>query len=355
MTVRVGLIGCGYWGRNLLRNFLATPGCEVVAVAEADADCRALAAEDHGDVRFLAIAGELIDDPAVEAVVLATPISTHYALASRALRAGKHVLVEKPLAQTEAEARELVALAQQAGVVLMVDHTFVYSGAVEAIRRVIADGLLGDLLYVDSTRASFGSFQPDADVLQDLAPHDFSIFDYVVPGRLTSLTASGVAPSGPDGPLPTSHAYVNATLEGGASVRLALSWMAPEKIRRMVICGTRRMLVYDDTDRERPVRLLDWHADLVSRGDRLRVAAARGDEFETVMVDGGEPLAAMAADFVASVRDGRAPRADGQAGLRVARLIDAARTSLQAGGAPVGLGLEVGPETPQGAAAHAFS
>ena len=340
MTVRVGLIGCGYWGRNLLRNFAATPGCEVVAVAEANRACLDAAGRYVPGARFAASASAVIEDPAVDAVVIATPISTHYGLAAQALRAGKHVLVEKPLAQTPAEAGELVALARDAGVVLMVDHTYIYSGAVEAIRRAVAAGRLGELLYVDSTRANFGAFQADADVIEDLGPHDFAILEYVLGRRVECVTATGVLPGAALALATPSHAHIHLALEGGAQAHLNLSWMSPEKVRRMVFCGSRGMLVYDDTDELAPLRLYEWSIEVTPGQHAMRLAASRSETYEALPFDRAEPLARMAAGFVVAVAEGGTPRSDGAGGSRVVRLVEAARRSMRLGGQAVVLNVD---------------
>jgi predicted dehydrogenase len=196
MTIRVGLIGYGYWGPNLARNLAETPGVSFAAIADERAERREQAARRHAGITTAANAGDVIGRGDIDAVVVATPLRSHFALARAAILAGKHVLVEKPLAASRQEADELIALAEQHGVTLMVDHTFVYTGAVRAIRAMVERGDLGELLYLDSVRINFGLFQQDANVIWDLAAHDLAVMDYLIDARPVAVSADGARVAG---------------------------------------------------------------------------------------------------------------------------------------------------------------
>lgn len=334
--VRIGLIGCGYWGDKLLRNFAATEGCDVVAIADVDADHLSSASSRVPGASLLADPHDLIARDGVDAVVLATPVATHYPLAAQALDAGKHVLVEKPLTRTVEEAERLVELAARRQRVLMVDHTFLYSGAVHAAKRVIDDGSLGQVLFIDSARVGFGAFQTDVTVIDDLSPHEFSILEYILGSGPRSVAVTSATPAPSEGGIPVSAAHMRADFDGGVSAHLSLSWMSPIKQRRTLICGTRQMLLYDDTDLTAPVKVFDWSLQGGGRVGRV-TAECDFDNAYVPPVDRTEPLARMAAHYVESINNGTPPLTDGAAGLRIVRALEGARASLAAGGASVTL------------------
>jgi predicted dehydrogenase len=250
--LRIGVIGYGYWGPNLVRNFAADPRTRVVAIAEPNPARRQVAATVVPHIKCVAEADAVIADPAVDAVAIATPIFTHHALAKAALDAGKHVVVEKPLAPSVAEAEELADLARRQGRVLMVDHTFVYTAAVRKIRDVIARGELGRVLYLDSVRINLGLFQPDYNVIWDLAPHDLTIMDYVLSQTVGAaarwISAIGVSHYGRHENL----AYLTVGFDDGLLAHVHVNWVAPVKTRRTIIAGSKRMLVWDDTSPVEP-------------------------------------------------------------------------------------------------------
>src|SRR5438093_7912912 len=212
--INIGVIGCGYWGPNLIRNLFKVPGCQVVAVADKRTD--RFEAVKHLNLKFTASARELVESEYIDGIVIATPISTHFELAKACLNQGKHVLIEKPMTTTVADARELIHLAQEVGRVLMVDHTFIYSGAVRKLRDIIDSGELGEIYYYDSVRLNLGLIQPDVNVLWDLAPHDFSLLTHLLDRKATRVTASGSSPVSWNGWQTESIAYVNVEIEGGA-------------------------------------------------------------------------------------------------------------------------------------------
>ncbi len=338
MMARVAVVGAGYWGPNLVRNFRTSPDWELAAVCDLD---EARARKVVGDARGVDVETSLErvlarDD--VDAVAIATPANTHRPIAMAALEAGKHVLVEKPLASSVAEATEMVDAARERGLVLMADHTYCYTPVVQRIRQIVADGELGDVLFVDSVRINLGLVQPDVDVIWDLAPHDLSILDVVLPG---GLSPEGVAAQGAD-PIGAGRScvgYLTMPLAGGAIAHVHVNWLSPTKIRQMVIGGSRRTLVWDDLNPQQRLSVYDRGVDLdlTSRTDDLvdRTAAGvsyrLGDMYAPSLPE-REALGAMVGEFAAAIAEGRAPLTDGGAGLRVLRVLEAASSSLADGG-----------------------
>ncbi len=241
--IRIGVIGYGYWGPNLVRNCYEAPGAQVACVSDLRADRLALLSSRYPTIQTTQNFRELIEDPTIDAVAIATPVSTHYDLALRALQEGKHVLVEKPLASDTDQVQRLMDLAQKGNLVLMVDHTFVYTGAVRKIRELVDGGTLGEIYYYDSVRVNLGLFQHDVNVLWDLAVHDLSIMDYVLPFRPCAVSATGLShiPGGPE-----NIAYLTLFFEGSQIAHIHSNWLAPVKLRRTLIGASRKMIVYDD-------------------------------------------------------------------------------------------------------------
>src|SRR5256885_461461 len=253
--IRVGIIGCGYWGPNLVRNFSKHDKCEVVAAADRDGmRLESLLRAYPGVVGFNE-ATDLLQDELVDAVVIATPVRTHYPLAAEALERGKHVLVEKPITASVREAKDLVALARTHKRTLMVDHTFIHTGAVRKIRELIDGGDLGQIFYFDSVRSNLGLFQSDINVLWDLAPHDFSIMTHLINKEPDTVSAVGAAPLGVDGWRPESVMYVNVRFSDGFLAHFHLNWLSPVKIRRTLIGGSRKMVMYDHLDPDFQVKV----------------------------------------------------------------------------------------------------
>jgi predicted dehydrogenase len=340
-VLRVGVIGLGYWGPHLVRNFSSSsPLTKIVAIADRDEKRRALIAPQYPWATIYEDGGALIADPDVDAVVIATPIFTHFELAKAALTAGKHVLVEKPMAPSVAECEELVALAETQGRVLMVDHTLLYKDSVRKIHELIAGGALGRVLYFDSVRINLGLFQPDYNVIWDLAPHDVSIMDLVLDQtsgvKPKWVSATGVSHYGKHENL----AYVTIGYGNELVAHLHVNWVAPVKTRRITIAGTRKMIVWDDTTPVEPVKLYESSVD-VSRIDKasayeLNIQYRTGD-IVAPKLDGREALAGVVASFAGSCLRGDPSPSDAQAGLRVVRVLEAAQKSLAAEGARIAL------------------
>jgi predicted dehydrogenase len=335
MSIKVGVVGCGYWGPNLIRNFAENEAAELRWVCDRDARHLSKVARRYPAARAASDFGELIADPRLDAVVIATPVSTHFEFARRALEAGKHVLVEKPFTATSREAEELIAIAEARGLSLMVDHTFIYTGAVRKIKEVVAAGELGDLLYFDSVRVNLGLFQRDINVVWDLAPHDFSIMDYVVGRSATEVMATGSCHIEPG---IENIAYVQLRFGDSLIANFHFNWLSPVKIRRTLIAGSRRMIVYDDIEPTEKVRIYDkgvtrneYGAD-EEEAYKTLVSYRTGDVW-VPKLDPTEALRYVCAEFLDSIRHSRPSSAsDGAAGLRVVRLLEAAQQSINDGG-----------------------
>jgi len=330
-NLRVAVIGCGYWGQNLLRNFCELDEADVVKVCDADGPALARTKRRYPSIEVTRTYTEVLADPRVDAVVIATPVSTHYSLAKQALRSGKHVLVEKPLAQSTAQVLDLIELSEQVGKILMVDHTFLYTGAVRRMKKLVETGDIGQLLYFDSVRISLGLVQSDINVLWDLGPHDLSIMDYLFEREPVAISATGVKH------LNTPYeniAYVTVHFPMNLIAHLHLNWLAPVKVRRTLVGGSKKMIVYDDMENSEKVKVFD--KGVVQNHDperrqRLLTAYRNGDVL-VPQLDTTEALRLMARDFVSSIAEQRAPLSDGYSGYRVVRLLEAAQRSLEENG-----------------------
>jgi predicted dehydrogenase len=333
------VVGAGYWGPNLIRNFRSSSDWDLRAVCDLDAGRAEAVLGSRSGVDVTTSLDELLARDDVEAVAIATPARTHHAIALQALRAGKHVLVEKPLADSVDAGREMVAVAREQGLVLMADHTYCYTPVVQKIRELVSVGALGEILFVDSVRINLGLIQPDVDVFWDLAPHDLSILDYVLPD---GLRPEGVAAQGADpvGAGKSCVGYLTLPLPGGAIAHVHVNWLSPTKIRQMVIGGTERTLVWDDLNPQQRLSVYDRGVDLVQQSvdsaDRrtATVSYRLGDTWAPALQE-AEALGLMVGELAASIRTGRQPGTDGSAGLRVLSVLEAAATSQRARGALV--------------------
>lgn len=342
MTLGVVVVGAGYWGPNLIRNFMGSGEWELRAVCDANVDRAKQVVGRYSTVRVTGSFDDVLNDDTVHAVAIATPASTHYDLAKAALEAGKHVLVEKPLASTEAESAALVDLAEERGLSLMCDHTFVYTPAVQKIRELVISGQLGDIQYIDSVRINLGLVQRDIDVMWDLAPHDLSILDAVLPehNRPVAVSAFGADPVGAGR---SCVAYLNMPLAGGGIAHTHVNWLSPVKIRMMVIGGSRRMLVWDDMSTTQRLSLYDKGVDLkvsesMDREQRSQTLISyRTGEMVAPALTEREALSGMVGEFAASIRERRPALTDGRAGLRVVQTLHAASQSLANNGTLVSL------------------
>jgi len=335
--LRVAVVGAGSWGPNLARNFAAGVDWDLVAICDINsARAQALADRLGGEIAVYTNLTALLDHDGLDAVAIATPAGTHHPIVLAALRADKHVLVEKPLADTLEHGAEMVQEAASRKLTLMADHTYCYTPAVLKIRELIAEGALGDILFIDSVRINLGLVQPDVDVFWDLAPHDLSIIDFILPGGLRpqAVSAHGADPLGAG---KACIGYLTIPLPKGAIVHVHVNWLSPTKIRQVVIGGTTRTLVWDDLNPQQRLSIYDRGVDLTQQSvDGLDAAASAvsyrlGDTWSPALPE-REALGAMVAEFAASIREQRAPRTDGEAGIRVLHVLEAASRSLAAQG-----------------------
>ena len=333
-TVGIGVVGAGYWGPNLIRNFVNTPNARVLAVCDQQPARLEPIGRRYPGVALTADMSVLLNDPAIDAVVIATPVSSHAALARQALLAGKHVLVEKPMTSCTAEAEMLVDLAAQRRLTLMVDHTFLYTGAIRRIKQLIDTDELGELYYYDSVRVNLGVFQQDVSVIWDLAAHDLSIMDYIVPDRPCRVSATaathfsgGVA----------DVAYLTVHFANNLIAHFHVNWLSPVKVRQVLIGGNRRMVLYDDIEPTEKVKVYDrgvhWTTDPSDLRRTANVAYRLGDMYAP-MLDQTEALQNECAHFIDCIESGATSLSDGLAGLRVVKMLEAAERSLQAEGRP---------------------
>jgi predicted dehydrogenase len=337
----VAVVGAGYWGPNLIRNFRTSADWDLIAVCDLDTERAEAVVGARSGVLVTDSLDEVLARDDIDAIAIATPARTHQPIAEAALRAGKHVLVEKPLADSVAAGRAMVETAHAAGLVLMTDHTFCYTPVVQKIRELVHSGSLGEILFVDSVRINLGLVQPDVDVFWDLAPHDLSILDYVLP---EGLRPTGVAATGADpiGAGKSCVGYLSLPLANGALAHIHVNWLSPTKIRQMVIGGSERTLVWDDLNPQQRLSVFDRGVDLVQQtvdsADRrtASISYRLGDTWAPALPE-REALGEMVAEFAASIREGRAPATDGRAGLRVLSVLEAAATSVRARGAQVEL------------------
>lgn len=269
-VVRVGVIGCGYWGPNLVRNFYKTPNCEVVSVADLRPERLQYIRGLYPKIQATTNALEILRDPQIDAVVIVTPVATHFELAREALLMGKHVLVEKPMTRTVSEAKELIELAERSERVLMTGHTFVYSGPVRKIKELIGQGALGHIYYYDSVRVNLGLFQRDVNVLWDLAAHDFSILAYLVEKEPIGVSAVGARPVKSGNYKHESVAYVTIRFEDDTIAHVHVSWLSPVKIRRTLIGGSKQMVVYDHLDPDNQVKIYDKGVELRTTEEHIK-------------------------------------------------------------------------------------
>lgn len=336
--IGVGVIGYGYWGPNWVRNLAETPGVRLAAVSDLREERLDLARQRFPTIAAYRDVGAMLASPEVDAVVVATPVTSHFELALRALRAGKHVLVEKPLTASATQAEQLIAEAERRGLTLMVDHTFVYSGAVRKIKQLVAGGELGTIYYYDSVRVNLGLFQHDVNVLWDLAVHDLSIMDHLLSQAPTAVAATGVNHINGQEDI----AYLTCFFPDKLIAHLHVNWLAPVKVRRTLIGGDRRMVVYDDLEPSEKVKVYDRGVDTADtpEGVYRALVGYRSGDMWAPQIDIGEALGREARHFAECVASGARPLTDGAAGLRVVRILEAATRSLALRGQPVELGWE---------------
>jgi predicted dehydrogenase len=340
--IGIAVVGYGYWGPNLVRNICEIPGARVVSVCDLRAERLAAIQSRYPAVEITSRFEDVLKDGRVDAIAIATPVSSHYDLALRALQAGKHVLVEKPMTATSEQARRLIDEAEARGLVLAVDHTFVYTSAVRKIRELIASNGVGEVYYYDSVRVNLGLFQHDVNVLWDLAVHDLSIMDYVLPAAPVAVSATGVGHVAGE---PENIAYLNIFFEHNLIAHLHVNWLAPVKIRRTLVGGSNKMIVYDDLEPSEKIKVYDKGITVNGNSHSAHAAGngngnGNGDaRYQTLVgyrtgdmwapkLEMTEALSLELKQFIACIQQRTRPEADGHAGLRVVSILEAATRSM---------------------------
>ncbi|HMC85004.1 MAG TPA: Gfo/Idh/MocA family oxidoreductase [Chitinophagaceae bacterium] len=326
-NINIGVIGYGYWGPNIVRNFFATSSCTIKMVADGRQERLNLLAKIFPSIQGVRDADEIINNKEVDAVVIATPVFTHFALAKRALLNGKHVLIEKPMTSSVAEADELIDLAAQKGLTLMADHTFLYTGAVQKMKEIIDTDVIGKPHYFDSARINLGLFQPDINVLWDLAPHDISILTYLITEVPESINATGISHTRNQ---IENIAYLTVNYNSSFIAHFNCSWSSPVKVRQTLIGGDKKMILYNDLEPSEKVRVYDTGYNHKTEEDRTRIMVdyRTGDVF-IPKLSSKEALAGVADDFVQSVIQKKLPLSNALLGRSVVRILEASQESIK--------------------------
>jgi predicted dehydrogenase len=331
--ISIGIAGYGYWGPNLVRNFFAVENCCVRAVADARPERLSQLKKLFPAISGVDDADDLILDPSIDAVVIATPVDTHFLLAKKALMQGKHVLIEKPMTSSVQEAEILIELAARKNLLLMVDHTFLYTGAVEKIRQLIQQQELGTITYLDSTRINLGLFQPDINVLWDLEPHDISVLNYIMEEPPYSVNATGKTHTNNG---IENIAYLTVNYRSGFIAHFNCSWSSPVKVRMMLVGGDKKMILYNDLEPTEKIKVYDTGYRHTTDEEKKRVMVDyRIGDIHVPKLSTTEALFAMAQDFIQSVEKQRAPRSSCLIGLDVVRILEASNQSIKNSGCEV--------------------
>ena len=337
-NINIGVIGYGYWGPNLVRNFAEIPSVQVTKVSDFKPELLAKAQARYPTIQVTTDCQDIFTDPKIDAVVIATPVSTHFDLALAALQAGKHVLVEKPMTTSSEQAKRLIEEAEKRNLVLMVDHTFVYTGAVRKMHELISTNRLGDIYYYDSVRVNLGLFQHDVNVIWDLAVHDLSIMNYLLPSQPYAVSATGIShvPGEPE-----NIAYLTLFFESNLIAHIHVNWLAPVKVRRTLIGGSQRMIVYDDLEPSEKVKIYDKGITVNGNSEsvyQMLIGYRTGDMWSP-QLDMTEALRTEGLHFINCIEQGSRPITDGEAGLRIVRILEAATQSMKQRGQLVELNL----------------
>ncbi len=333
--LRIGLIGYGYWGPNLARNFSSHPECKLIRIADLSEKRRALAASTFPSVQTTDRADEVLKGDDIDVVVVATPVMYHFDLAKTALLNGKHVWVEKPMTTTSAQSRELTKLSEDKGLTLIVDHTFLFTGAVQKMKELIDENELGDLYYYDSVRINLGLFQSDVNVIWDLAPHDLSIMDYLLGPKAKAVSAEG-----------RSHfntgledvAYMCVFYDNNLIAHFHVNWLSPVKIRQTLVGGSKKMLLWDDLSTDEKIKIYSKGVQISTNEERNRILAEyRIGDMYCPTIPSVEALRNEVGYFADCIKNRNRPHNDGAAGARVVSILEAADRSLKNDGARVDL------------------
>jgi predicted dehydrogenase len=328
--IKIGIIGYGYWGPNLVRNFSLNDNCSVKSVSDKRVVRLNVLKKLYPNIEILTDADDIIADNEIDAVIIATPVFTHFELALKALKSGKHVLLEKPMTATVKEAAELIEVAENMGLVLMVDHTFLYTGAVQKIKSIIDNGHIGEMKYFDSTRINLGLFQQDINVLWDLAPHDLSILLYLIKEKPVSVNATGIShtKNGLE-----NIGFLTINFDSDLIAHFNCSWTSPVKVRQTLIGGDKKMIVYNDLEPSEKLRIYDtgYDINLIDDKSKIMVDYRTGDVF-IPKLKSHEALSAVATDFINSILYNTKPVSENIIGLDVVKILEAAQLSIKQNG-----------------------
>ncbi len=332
--INIGIIGYGYWGPNIVRNFNSIEGVKVSSICDRNQDAMNRARKSYPHVNLTTEPNDILNSPEVDAVAVITPVSTHFELAKKAIQNGKHVFVEKPFTATVAQAEQLIELAEQKRRTIMVDHTFLFTGAVKKIKQLIDDKVLGDLYYYDSIRVNLGLFQPDVNVIWDLAPHDFSVMDYLIDEKPAAVSACGKAHVNAY----EDTAYVTVQFNNSIIAHFNVNWLSPVKVRTTLIGGEKKMLLWNDLEADEKIKIYDKGIDINSKESsyKLLVNYRSGDMYAP-RVEQIEALKLETEYFVRCAMSGERPINDGHSGLRVVKLLQACNQSIKENGREVAL------------------
>ncbi|HRO70387.1 MAG TPA: Gfo/Idh/MocA family oxidoreductase [Chitinophagaceae bacterium] len=326
-NINLGVIGYGYWGPNIVRNFFNTKDCTVKAVADGRPERLAVLAKIFPSINGVATAEDIIQDKEIDAVVVATPVFTHYALAKKALENGKHVLIEKPMTSTVAQAEELIELAAKKGLTLMADHTFLYTGAVQKMKELIESDIVGTPRYFDSSRINLGLFQPDVNVLWDLAPHDISILTYLITEAPVSINATGISHTRNN---IENIAYMTVNYNSDFIAHFNCSWTSPVKVRQTLIGGDKKMIVYNDLDPSEKVRVYDTSYNHTTDEEKTKIMVDyRTGDVYIPKISLSEALSGVANDFIQSINQKKKPLACAELGMQVVKILEASQESIK--------------------------
>jgi predicted dehydrogenase len=330
--LRFGVVGYGYWGPNIVRNLRAIEGCEVIGICDQSPAARKRIQTAHAGIPAYSDHNELVRSPEVDAIAVITPVWSHYELAKAALENGKHVFVEKPFTSNVAQAEELINLAEQKNVRIMVDHTFLFTGAVRKIRKLLDEGVLGKLYYYDSTRVNLGLFQHDCNVIWDLAPHDLSIMNHLLHEEAEAISATGQTHLNGHEDI----AFITAYFPEKMIAHINVNWLSPVKVRTTLIGGEKKMLVWNDLEADEKLKIYDKGVDVKSQeGLYTLLVSYRSGDMWSPQVEQVEALRLELSYFVDCIRKNEAPFNDGRAGLKVVRMLEAANESVAKRGALV--------------------
>lgn len=332
-NINLGVIGYGYWGPNIVRNFFTAADCTVKAVADGRPDRLAVLAKIFPTINGVKTAEEIIGDNEIDAIVIATPVFTHFALAKKALENGKHVLIEKPMTSTVAQAEELIELAAKKGLTLMADHTFLYTGAVQKMKELIDTDIVGTPRYFDSSRINLGLFQPDVNVLWDLAPHDISILTYLITEAPLSINATGISHTRNN---IENIAYMTVNYNSDFIAHFNCSWTSPVKVRQTLIGGDKKMIVYNDLEPSEKVRVYDTSYNHKTDDEKttIMVDYRTGDVY-IPKISLSEALAGVANDFIESIIQNKDPLSNAHLGMQVVKILEASQESIKNNGKEV--------------------